>query len=137
MFFAGDVALDVAESQLATERQPIDVALPQAVEVAKGEFALEPLPPEFSDWLPELAQLATDGASAMLAECVPRRDFATSAYRLSLLSLLDETSTDAELEEFTALRLRIDGGSGARLAVNRDGVRGITDACLHPVDTPR
>jgi hypothetical protein len=129
VFVAGDVALDVAESQLAHERVAADTPLPQAVDIAQGELEVEPLPPQFDAWLVQLQALAQAATPATLASCVPHADFVTSAYRLSLLGLLGERVEDPDHRAFTELPLRVTGGQGTA-DVQDHGVARISDSSL-------
>ena len=129
---AGDVALDVAEAQLLRELQRDDVALPPPADVATGEYEAQPLPPEFAAWRDELRELSQLPQATRLAQCVPATDFTTSAYRMSLLSLLGETASDAEQATIADLALVVVGGDGEATAVQCCGVAKISDAFLVP-----
>ena len=131
---AGDVALDVAEAQLLRDLQRDDVALPPPADVANGEYEAQPLPPEFAVWRDELLALSRLPQTMQLAHCVPATDFTTSAYRMSLLSLLGEVASDAEQATIAELAFRVVGGDGEPTAVQRCGVALISDARLVVVE---
>jgi hypothetical protein len=131
---AGDVALDVAEAQLLRDLHRDDVALPPPTDVANGEYEAQPLPPEFAVWRDELLALSQLQQTTQLAHCVPATDFTTSAYRISLLSLLGEVASDTEQATIAELALRVVGGDGEPTTVQRCGVALISDARLVVVE---
>lgn len=98
-FVLGDIALDVADFELVEREREVGVVetLPEArgapeqttAPIASNDYALA------QDWQAQLAALV-DGAP--LAELVPSDDFATSAYRLSLLGLLGDPAAHSRDE---------------------------------------
>lgn len=135
-FVLGDIALDVADFELVERERQVGVVetLPEArgapeqttAPIASNDYALA------QDWQAQLAALV-DAAS--LADLVPSDDFATSAYRLSLLGLLGDPaahSRDGALAELARLPLQLEL-SGALAEVNGAGVARISAGRLRRI----
>ena len=110
-FVLGDIALDVADYELVErERDPDTVEALPAAQGAPEQVGELQTAADFAlaqQWQAELAAL-TD--AAVLADLVPQDDFATSAYRLSLLGLLGDPGADARdgvLAELARLPLQL------------------------------
>jgi len=136
-FVLGDIALDVADFELVEREREVGVVetLPQASDapeqatapIASNDYALA------QAWQAQLAGLAD---AVPLAGLVPSEDFATSAYRLSLLGLLGDPAAHARegaLAELARLPLRLEL-SGALEAVTGAGVAQISAGRLRRID---
>jgi hypothetical protein len=135
-FVLGDIALDVADFELVEREREVGVVetLPQASDapeqttapIASNDYALA------QGWQAQLAALVD---AAPLAGLVPSDDFATSAYRLSLLGLLGDPAAHARegaLAELARLPLRLEL-SGTLEAVNGAGVAQISAGRLRRI----
>lgn len=136
-FVLGDIALDIADFELVERERETSVAelLPEArgapeqttPVIVANDYALA------GEWRAQLAALAVD---APLASLVPSDDFATSAYRLSLLGLLGDPAAharDGVLAELARLPLRLEL-SGSLLDVDTAGVARISAGRLVPLE---
>jgi hypothetical protein len=138
-FVLGDIALDVADFELVEREREVGVieTLPEArgapeqttAPIATNDYELA------QRWQAELAALVTD---APLAALVPSEDFATSAYRLSLLGLLGDPaahSRDGALAELARLPLRLEL-TGLIEDVDGAGIARISAGRLRPLEDP-
>jgi hypothetical protein len=135
-FVLGDIALDIADFELVERER--DVGVVETLPEARGapEQATAPIVANDYElaqhWQAELAALADDAA---LSAFVPSADFATSAYRLSLLGLLGDPAAharDGALAELARLPLRLEL-SGALEAVDSAGIAYISAGRLRPL----
>ncbi|MBL8300917.1 MAG: hypothetical protein JNN30_21455 [Rhodanobacteraceae bacterium] len=135
-FVLGDIALDIADFELVERER--DVAAVETLPEACGapEQTAPPLTSNDYElaqrWQTELAALAGD---ARLSALVPCADFATSAYRLSLLGLLGDPAAHARegaLAELARLPLRLEL-SGALEAIEGNDVAYISAGRLRPL----
>ncbi|WP_257388378.1 hypothetical protein [Tahibacter caeni] len=136
-FVLGDIALDVADFELVEREREVGTVetLPEArgapeqatAPIAANDYALA------QDWQAQLAALVD---AAPLAALVPSADFATSAYRLSLLGLLGDPAAHARegaLAELARLPLQLEL-SGALEDVDGAGVARISAGRLRRLD---
>lgn len=135
-FVLGDIALDVADYELVERERETSVveSLPEAnaapeltdVAIAAPDYRLA------EDWQKQLAALLHEAPLGLL---VPADDFATAAYRLSLLGLLGDPGADtregplAELARLP-LQLRL---SGELERIDRADVAQISRGSLQPL----
>lgn len=143
-FVLGDIALDIADFELVEREREIGVV--ETLPEARGAPEQTTAPVAANDyelalrWQAELAALVQD---AELSALVPSTDFATSAYRLSLLGLLGDPAAharDGALAELARLPLRLEL-SGALEPADDAGVAYISAGRLrplapHPVQEP-
>jgi hypothetical protein len=139
-FVLGDIALDVADFELVEREREVSVveilpdacAAPEQVDapMASNDYVLA------QRWQAQLAALVDD---TPLAGLVPSADFATSAYRLSLLGLLGDPGAharDGALAELARLPLRLEL-SGTIEDIDSAGVARISAGRLRRVDPDR
>ena len=126
LFLLNDILLDIAEYELLERERRLEreAVLPPALQAPQTDSAETERLVLLERWLEQLAGVET---AAELADIVPGGDYATAAYRLSMLALLNEpeparTGPVAELARLP-LRLEIDPGAAA---VGRDEVAQIS-----------
>jgi hypothetical protein len=133
VFVAADVMIDIAEYELI-ERSRLrreDTRLPEPVAIAQTTDA-EAEPPFELTQLVRLLDGVTAGASA--GELVIGGRWRSAAYRLSLLSLLGEPTTEPTLQALAASVLPLRIADAEPQPVGRDEVAAMTPATLEHGD---
>ncbi len=137
-FLLGDVALDVAEYELLDRERAAEASfeMPPPQEAPEAEAVAPPSLDLLARWLPALATIT---APTRLTETIPGADYRESAYRLSLLPLLDsdeadgagENSDDDPMATLRRLALAVEL-TGKPVPVGRGGIAEMSDGHLVP-----
>ncbi len=133
VFVAPDVMMDVAEYELSERVRAAHAssALPPPAEIAETTDAGAKPPPE----LTQLVGLLHDLPAGIKAdEVVIGGNWQAAVYRLSLLALLGEPTSDPVLQPLAASPLRLAVADEPPQRIGRDEVAAMTPASLQAVD---